>query len=83
MLLGKDEETGEILYAVAWALRYPNGQIKTGMHYTHALNESDARVRYISTLPPILRYSVRIMGAGPAVGVWAEETEDKRIILSV
>lgn len=83
MKLITSEETGKTLYAIAACVRLPNGTVKPIQSHCHAMNAQDARFQFVSSLPIRQRYSVEIMGIGPVIGVWGEETKDKKIIVSV
>lgn len=77
------DKDGRVLYAVCAAIRMPNGEIVADTKCMHAKNATEAHTIYIRTLEPHLRDRANVMGVGPAVGVFIEETKDKKIIVTV
>lgn len=74
---------GETLYAICAVIRHPNGRLEPVERFVHAEFANQAHRRFLASLPAYLIDSTRVMGVGPAVGVWAEETKDKQIVLSM
>lgn len=68
------------LHAVAW-LRWNDGKWVAEMTYLHALDSANARALFIGGREPGERF--QISAVGPVIGYWANETKDKKIIVTV
>lgn len=68
------------LHAIAW-LYFKQGKWVSEISYLHAMNVAQARALFIGGREPGEKYTITAIG--PVIGYWAEETKDKKIIISV
>ena len=68
------------LHAIAW-LKWNGEKWVSEVTYLHAMNPAHAKALFVGGREPGERYT--ISAVGPVIGYWAEETKDKKIIISV
>lgn len=59
---------GQTFYAIAYEIHINPVTIKPGLEYLHALNEPNARFKFLAALPEIQRNKVKIVAIGPVIG---------------
>ncbi len=77
------DNKGRTLYAICAAIRMLDGTVVADSKCLHAEFANQAHRLYLLSLPPHLRDRVNVLSVGPAVGVFVEETDDKKLIVTV
>jgi hypothetical protein len=74
------ETKKQSLHAIAW-LRWEHGKWVAEMTYLHAMDVAHAKALFVGGRERGQRYQINAVG--PVIGYWAEETKDKKIIITV